>query len=62
MDAKDNMNAVPDPTALTAAPEKKGKKSNLTPLEQQYVAIKKEYPFKFCKFFSFFFFLYYHFW
>lgn len=45
LDAKENMNNV-DPNVL-AASEKKGKKSNLTPLEQQYVAIKKEYHIRF---------------
>ena len=42
MDDRENLNAPPDPTVnLTSG--KPGKKSNLTPLEQQFVAIKKEY-------------------
>lgn len=53
MDAKDASKATPDTSskvdvaalaAAVAAPAGKGKKkSNLTPLEQQYVAIKNEY-------------------
>ena len=42
LDDRENMNAPPDPT-VNVASAKPGKKSNLTPLEQQFIAIKKEY-------------------
>lgn len=60
LDAKDAMNAPPDPTLTVTSSTKSGKKSNLTPLEQQFVEIKKQYQILFPPAFSLFlyFFLY----